>query len=1439
MTGAERGYQGWVGPRASAVGAPAAWLSWVVLLSAAVTGCQKRELVVTSRLEITVMVDPSLQLDDVVVNVASAARPALPPRSLGIPNGEPLRWQVVIADVAAPFLATIEAHGMRAGADVVVFSAGAMIGVNERVVATLFLDASCRSKYAQCGANQTCFKGACVTRPIFTGADGDAGIGVELPSDAGTSNDGRGGDSRAETAADALDAAPDVPVDLGSPDGGSDTAGPPDTGPMTTPAALSINPATKDFATVVTGLYAEASFQVSNSGGQSSTMPMVSIDDVDAAMFAVSASTCTTPIAASGSCVVTVRFSPTSAGMKTARLNVSASMGGAVNASLQGLAVPPGALTVTPTPQAFGSVLQGTQGTPIMLTVKNTGGAPTGALTTVVQGSTEFAITADACAAKILPAAGTCVISVAFAPASAGQKSGTLVVSANPGGTGSSSLSGVGLAPASLTIDPVSGTFATTTVGATGPAQTFKITNAGGVPAGGTTGVAAVVSGAQAAEFVPSANGCTGTLAPGASCTVTITFKPAAAGPRAASLTASAAPGGMIAASLSGSGVNPALLKLAAASGSQAAFGNVVSGTPVTQTFVVTNNGGQPSSAVTIAITGVGFSVATPAGDCISGTTTLAVNGTCTVHVVLSSMTIGTASGTLTASATAGGSSPLALTGTIVPQGTIMISPTTSPFGAFLPGTPSAAIPFTVTNTGGGPTGVLTASITGSTEFTISTDGCTGKTVAPGLTCGVSVILKPGSSGSKTGTLLVSGTPGGSATAALSGTGQVQAVLSVSPTSASFGSFVVGQPNPPVQVFKVTNGGDVSAGSTTALVPALSGTNAADFSISATDCGVTLPSKGSCNVSVVFSPMVAAAGRTATLTVSASPGGAPTATLTGTGLKAAKLTYSVASGSSAEFGSVVMSNSQSETFVVTNDGDQASTALTIGLTGTDFRLVTPPTGTDCVSVPAAGASVLAPHGTCTVRVMFTPTAVVSRTATLTVTAGTGGSDMLALHGTGLAPSALTLSQSSLNFGSVLQGGHGTLSFTLTNTGGASTGAIVTSLPAGEFAIVSGGDGCNGKVLAPTASCMISVSFNPTTASPTQKTATLSISANPGGSRPVSLSGLGVTLTIDAPSFAFPATATSGISPARSFTITNPTAGIAGMTTGLLPAFSGPAAGEFHVDSSTCSGALGGGGFCNVIVSFRPQTFGVRSATLTVSGVPGGSVSTALSGQGQAIDGTPDCAGDIDCQSLTCLLRFRDFDGDGWGDPLVTRKFCGTGQLSGYQTFAFDCDDADANMNVGTSRCHNTTTRDTCDNNGKLTTQVCPGGACIDSYCAGTQHQAGIFTCALFLPACTTAQGCSVQADNTGACNLAGTVTFLCDDTSDCGAGQKCCGFFVGGTEQSRACVDGACSTENNFGHTSAQWCDPVAPDCPVGFSCMRTFASNTTGQGLWLCGQNP
>jgi centrosomal CEP192-like protein len=122
---------------------------------------------------------------------------------------------------------------------------------------------------------------------------------------------------------------------------------------------------------------------------------------------------------------------------------------------------------------------------------------------------------------------------------------------------------------------------------------------------------------------------------------------------------------------------------------------------------------------------------------------------------------------------------------------TVMLawSPTTSS-GSFDYGTLNAgqtqSQQFTLTNTDGKPSGALTASLSGSAAFSITSDGCTGLSLGKGKTCLVTVKYAPTSSGqSDTAILSASNRKTGSASITLTGASSTPCVLQpvISPAS--------------------------------------------------------------------------------------------------------------------------------------------------------------------------------------------------------------------------------------------------------------------------------------------------------------------------------------------------------------------------------------------------------------------------------------------------------------------------------------------------------------------------------------------------------------------------------------------------------------------------------------------------------------------------------
>ncbi len=445
-------------------------------------------------------------------------------------------------------------------------------------------------------------------------------------------------------------------------------------------ATLTIDPTSKSFNQVTVNQPATASFVVTNQGGVATAAPTVVVagaTTADAGQFSIptGSNKCTAAIMPNSSCTISVQFMPTATGTKNGSLTVTAGAATAT-ATLTGIGIAPGKLSLSPLNQDFGPVAQGAKGTAVVFTVTNTGASPTGTLQATIVGTTEFQLMADNCSTKTLGVPGSCTVSVVFAPTTAAP-SGTLqIVATNPADSTSAGLSGTGLAPAKLTISPTSASFNDVVINPATPQNvSFTIRNTGGVAAGTGTGLAAMISGTDAADFsvVTSLSNCTGTLAANTSCTVVVAFAPkTVANSKTASLNVTGTPGGPVVAALGGNGISAASLSLAPAANNSAAFGNVIVGVPKTQTFVVSNSGIQSSTGLSITLgtaSGPAFSLLTGAATDCAANAVVAGKSSCNLRVQFAptATSKGTQSASLSVSAAVGGA-PAGLTLTATGQ---------------------------------------------------------------------------------------------------------------------------------------------------------------------------------------------------------------------------------------------------------------------------------------------------------------------------------------------------------------------------------------------------------------------------------------------------------------------------------------------------------------------------------------------------------------------------------------------------------------------------------------------------------------------------------------------------------------------------------------------------------------------------------------------------
>jgi hypothetical protein len=508
---------------------------------------------------------------------------------------------------------------------------------------------------------------------------------------------------------------------------------------------------------------------------------------------------------------------------------------------------------------------------------------------------------------------------------------------------------------------------------------------------------------------------------------------------------------------------------------------------------------------------------------------------------------------------------------------------------------------FTITNTGTATSGNLSTEVTGpdAGDFLIEFDTCAGTTLAVDGSCTLQMRFQPLAPGNRSALLAVSGAPGGTSSADLSGTG-IAGGLEVSPADFAFDPVAVGTDSS-VEEFTVTNNGSHPTG---AMFTAFSG-DFASFALAPgldTCTDASLDPGEDCSIGVVFHPLASGPVSVA-LEVYGATANTVSSQISGVG---ASPELSI-SPEGWDYGPVQESGGIAEKeFTVTNTGAVSTPGpLSGGTTGTGFG--TMPGDDDC------SGRVLEPEESCAVTISFAPSSAGDHTGSLTFSAGPGAFAMVELSGTG-ANAALSITPEGWDYGPVQQsGGLAEKEFTVTNTGAVTTPGPVSGGTSGAgFGTIPGDDACSGQVLEPEESCAVTISFAPSSAG--DHTGFLTFSAGPDVFATVELSGTGANaaLSITPDEWNYGSVQIGSIAE-QEFTVTNtgpvPTQGtLSGGTTGF--AF-GPVSGE-----DGCSGqVLEPAGSCSVTVGFGPSNTEHYLGSLTISAGAGIFAVAELSGVG--------------------------------------------------------------------------------------------------------------------------------------------------------------------------------------------------------------------------------
>jgi hypothetical protein len=806
-------------------------------------------------------------------------------------------------------------------------------------------------------------------------------------------------------------------------------------------------------------------------------------------------------------CWIGIQFLSQSVGTQGATLALSTvANGNTYTLALTGTALPVSGLLLTPITQDFGPVPVNSSTSPRLFTLANllTPGAPisitsvtaTGDFTTLSNQSG-----GQTCTATLAPTA-SCFVQVIFSPTAVGPRGGTLTIATSVGNV-TAALGGNGLNDPGFAINPTELDF-NNVPGTAATQQSIVLSNTGTA----TLSIGAIVS--SDPSFIPS-NNCSA-LAPGATCTVTVTFRPGFA-PTSATLS--------IAVTSTVNGQTTTATYTATLSGPYTTedgglqilpdvvnFGTTsVGALGVTRLFTI-NNLTAKSVAISLTLPRQ-FPLATP-----SACTSLAPFGSCSFSVIYLPATAGAATGTVFAQGIPADGSVtlqalgymqgfgsaagvLAITGNIIPNSALNFGQPTSG--------QSAQQTLTLTNTGAGT--LTVRRITTEPPF-FSTTSC-GATLAANQICTVTLTYSPvdqvASGGlpplprADAGTLTIESDAASSpdmvqltgsvapTASSSSNNGALLSAFSLSQGSLTFANTAVGNAST-AQIVTLTNDG-----STTLHV--LNSMASTDF-VQTNNCATLLPGV-SCSYTISFHPtnFSTAAIRMGTLEITSD---ASTAlefiSLFGT-TNAAPLAFNP---TALDFGTLNVGSSSTLGVTLTNNSGVPVTFN--GLTANGDYSVLAGTCSAIGSSLAAGAS-------CILQVTFTPVAIGTRTGALSVSSD-ATTLPLTVPLTGVAVAArLQIVPGALIFGTVAVGSPTSLSLTLLNAGSASVTGISGQISGANLADFVITTQCSTPTLTPNQGCTMTVLFTPSALG--LRTATLTVvSSDPSSPATIPLTGSG-------------------------------------------------------------------------------------------------------------------------------------------------------------------------------------------------------------------------------------------------------------------------------------------------------------------------------------------
>ncbi|MEL6223252.1 MAG: choice-of-anchor D domain-containing protein, partial [Cyanobacteria bacterium J06627_8] len=368
----------------------------------------------------------------------------------------------------------------------------------------------------------------------------------------------------------------------------------------------------------------------------------------------------------------------------------------------------------------------------------------------------DFSIVDQTCTDRPLRPNANCTIGLTFSPQEDNARSAVLRLADQTGEyVRSIQVRGIGES-AQVSFEPEGLSFPTTlTGGGEQSTRTITVTNESAIP---FSMGEAFISGERRDAFSIGQDNCNGQrLAPNESCSVEVVFTPTDTGELEANF-------GISVASEDQPRLEPLIgigeLVAPTLSASTLSFGDEVVGRLSTRTVSVTNNGGSPLTIDRATISGNSSNFRIQGNSCSQAT--LQPGEGCQVTVGFSPQSERQYSGTLSIQDNAANSPrSVSLTG----RGSRVASPELSPsplgFGEQEVGTTREEV-VTLTNRGDRSIQVQSASLSNDNEFSISSDACSGNSLAAGSSCTITVQFTPQDMGDRSTTLTISDTATGS-----------------------------------------------------------------------------------------------------------------------------------------------------------------------------------------------------------------------------------------------------------------------------------------------------------------------------------------------------------------------------------------------------------------------------------------------------------------------------------------------------------------------------------------------------------------------------------------------------------------------------------------------------------------------------------------------------